>query len=94
MNALSTTQIVSFIICLIGKVEGCYVIIENAKYRPVIEQTQNNCLYMNWPTDNDWSISEFDQPWDSNDVSNNDLQWSKVSLLYTIKIKLNTAILL
>ena len=47
MNAISTSQIVSFIICsmrLIGKFVWCYVV-ETTKYWSVKEQTRNNMLY-------------------------------------------------
>jgi len=50
MNAISTSQIVSFIICsilLIEKLVCCYVAMETTKYTSVTKQTQNDGFHMN-----------------------------------------------
>jgi hypothetical protein len=55
MNAISTSKIISFIICsicLMEKFEWCYVDMETTRYSPVREQDRNRGFHMNWPIDN------------------------------------------
>lgn len=62
INAISTSQILSVIICslwLIGKFEPCYVVMETTKYKSITEQTRNDGFHINWPTGNDKLIVDF-----------------------------------
>lgn len=66
MNGVSTSQIISYIICSIhqtGIFEWCYVVIDITIYRSVIEQTWDNYFHMKWPTDDKWRVSECNQQW-------------------------------
>jgi len=61
MSAISTSQIISFIISsnlLICKFEQCYVVIKTTMHRSVTEQTRNNGIHINWPTSYEWRVSE------------------------------------
>ena len=62
MNAISTSKIISFIICSIRKVAKLNgVVIETTKYRSVTGQNRNGGFHIKRPKGDETRVSECDQ---------------------------------